>query len=625
MIEGPILTVFTPGRGSEDIVLERFPFVIGREHDCDLVLDLPWISRKQLVLELGEGGVLGRPEGRAELSLNGEPWSEARALAAGDRIEAGSVTLVFDAARLHAVSLDERAPTGPTRSMPAKAVLDEAGTPDRHLVVLGRLGAALHGAEGEELSARIAADALLELAKGRQAALVMLEPPGTSKAQILGARGAPLTSVNRTLLGECVEQQATVSFSDEAEGPMLFAPVPGPKKAALLVGRAPGQPGFSEVDQLFATILGQLLGPALELARRRAREGLERERLRAEREHLRRDIERRGRFGALIGRSAPMQRLAESIAKVAPTEATVLIAGETGAGKELVAREIHLRSSRAEGSFFALNCAALPENLIESELFGHRKGAFTGADRDRKGIFELAEGGTVFLDEVAELPLAAQAKVLRALDVREVLPLAAARPVAINVRLVAATHKDLGKEVSSGKFRQDLYYRLAVFPLAIPALRDRSDDIPPLVEHFLEHSAEAKQKGITRMSPRAVEALRRCAFPGNVRELSHLVQRAVILAEPGESLDLQHLPDELAPPPSVEGVPGGFVVPEQIGSLRDVLAAFERAVLIRELERDGWNRTHTAERLDVSLRAFMDKLRRFEIKGPLPKRKDRGD
>lgn len=625
MTRGPILTIFTPGRGSSDVALERFPFVIGREQEADLVLDFPWISRRQLILNLDEHGVIGYPEGRAELTLNGEPWSDPRPLCAGDRVEAGSITLVFDAIGLHAVDLDERAPSVPTRSMPADIMLKDAGAPDRHLVALGATAASLSGADDEEEVAQLAAEALLASTLARAAAVVFADEGGHKKTQVIGLRGAPLSSVNRVLLTAAVDEQATVSVADPDFGPLLFAPLPGYKRAALHVVRAAGGPAFSESEVLFATILGQLTGPALELARRRAGERLERERLRAEREQLRRDIERRGRFGALIGRSAPMQKLAEAIAKVAPTEATVLISGETGAGKELVAREIHYRSLRAEESFFAINCAALPENLIESELFGHRRGAFTGADRDRKGVFELAQRGTVFLDEIGELPLAAQAKVLRALDAREVLPLGAARPVPIDVRLVAATHRDLAKDVASGRFRQDLYFRLNVFPLALPSLRERSDDVPALIEHFLEQSAEARKKGITAITPRAVEALRRHPFPGNVRELSHLVQRAIILAEPLEALDLAHLPDDFAPPPAVEAVPGGFVVPEHVGALRDVVGAFERAVIVRELERDGWNRTRTAERLDVSLRAFMDKLRRFEIKGPLPQRGKGGE
>jgi transcriptional regulator with GAF, ATPase, and Fis domain len=372
-----------------------------------------------------------------------------------------------------------------------------------------------------------------------------------------------------------------------------------------------------------ATVLAHLLGPALDAARRNVEAALQQERLSAQRAELTRDIERRGRFGELVGASPSMRKMAAAIAKVAPTDTTVLVHGETGSGKELVAREIHQRSPRAEGPFFAINCAALPETLIESELFGHRRGAFSGADKDRRGIFELAEGGTVFLDEIGELPLLAQAKVLRFLETREVLPLGGERTIKVDVRLVAATHRDLVAEVSKSRFRQDLLFRLNVFPVTIPALRNRLEDVPALVEHFLGKNPEAQKKGLRAAAPEALAALCGYAYPGNVRELAHIIERAAILADEGGTIETTHLPDDvLSAAPSEAGSAAAEVVSEAAmpaeppKTLRGAVEAFERALIIHELERDGWNRTRTARRLEISLRAFMDKLRRYAIKGP---------
>ncbi len=614
----PVLTVFAPGHRSFERAVDRLPFVVGRDTTCDLSLDFPWISRRQLVIEAGEDGLTARSEGRAEVLLNAEVLVGPTLLAPGDRLDAGAITLLFDAARAHPIPLDDRHTAAPTLSMPVARVLQDA--PDPLLVKLGQASVALATADDAEEVCTRAAQHLIDAIGARGAALVRLDG---ERASIIGARGAPITRASKALLQSALDEAATVAARED--GPLLVAPVAGPLRGALYATRLAGEPDFDQGAALFATLLAHLTGPAFEAAQRRDAQGAHGARLAAEREALLRDIERRGRFGALIGKSEPMRKLAGLIAKVAPTEATVLITGETGAGKELVAREVHTRSARAERSFLALNCAALPEGLIESELFGHRKGAFTGADRDRKGVLELAEGGTVFLDEVGELPLSAQAKVLRALDRKEVMPLGASRPVTVDVRLVAATHRDLSAEVAAGRFRQDLYYRLAVFPVRLPPLRERRDDLASLAEHFLAESAEARTKGVRTLTPRALAALARHPFPGNVRELAHVMVRAAILADAGEPIDLPHLPDELCGQVEVAAdapLETEYRVPDVIPSLRDEVARFERAVIVRELERDGWHRTRTAQRLDVSLRAFMDKLKKYEIKGPHPSQVD---
>ncbi len=253
---------------------------------------------------------------------------------------------------------------------------------------------------------------------------------------------------------------------------------------------------------------------------------------------------RAGLFEGMIGRSLPMRRLFEMIAEVGPSHATVLVQGETGTGKELVAAAVHRRSRRAEAAFLPLNCAALPTDLLESELFGHRRGAFTGADRDKVGLIEAADGGTLFLDEIAEMPLALQAKLLRVLESGELRRVGDNTTRKVDVRVVAATHRELRGRVAEGTFRQDLFYRLAVVTLGIPALRERLDDVEPLAAHFLAERRVRTGHKLTGLTPRALDVLRAHPWPGNVRELRNVMERAVIFAR-GATVDVGDLPDEL--------------------------------------------------------------------------------
>jgi formate hydrogenlyase transcriptional activator len=263
----------------------------------------------------------------------------------------------------------------------------------------------------------------------------------------------------------------------------------------------------------------------------------EEERVRNENVALRDELDRSSMFGEILGSSAPLQRVLAQVARVAGSDATVLILGETGTGKELIARAIHKNSTRARRPFICVNCAAIPPALIGSELFGHEKGAFTGAMQRRIGRFEAAEGGTIFLDEIAELPLESQVLLLRALQEREVERVGSNRPIAVDVRVVAATNRDLRGAVAQGKFREDLYYRLNVFPIQLPALRDRPEDIPSLVRYLVERYAEKAGKKVRTIDDRTLELLRAYDWPGNVRELQNVIERAVILAD-GEAFSV---------------------------------------------------------------------------------------
>jgi formate hydrogenlyase transcriptional activator len=270
----------------------------------------------------------------------------------------------------------------------------------------------------------------------------------------------------------------------------------------------------------------------------------ERRQLRSEVQQLRHEVRAASACSGVIGHSRALRTVLGQVDVVAPADSTVLLLGETGTGKELIARAIHGRSRRAANPFVALNCAALPESLVESELFGHEKGAFTGALGRKAGRFELADRGTLLLDEIADLPAQAQAKLLRVLQEREVLRVGGTRPVPVNVRLVAATNQDLDTCLAEGRFRMDLFYRLSVFPIQIPPLRERLDDVPPLAEHFARRFAEQLHKPVTGVAPDALERLMAYDWPGNVRELQNIVERAVILARSSLiTADLVTLPD----------------------------------------------------------------------------------
>ena len=309
--------------------------------------------------------------------------------------------------------------------------------------------------------------------------------------------------------------------------------------------------------------------------------------LRDEVHRLRRDLSQRLGFEGLLGRSEPISRVFELVSKVAPTPSVVLVTGESGTGKELVARAVHARSSVSEREFLAVNVAAIPSELIEAQLFGHEKGSFTGADRRREGILRGVHGGSVFLDEIGELPIGAQAKLLRAVESGELLPVGADRPVRAEFRLIAATNQDLEAAVADGRFRGDLYYRLNVFQIPVPALRDRRDDVPLLVAHFVERHSRTTGRRAPVVSNDAMRLLLGYHWPGNVRELSNVVERAVILAAEGR-IEPTDLPTQLAGASTATPL-----------ELRDAIAQFERRHIAWVLETTGGNRDRAAALLGV--------------------------
>ena len=315
----------------------------------------------------------------------------------------------------------------------------------------------------------------------------------------------------------------------------------------------------------------------------------------------------------LTGKSPLIEKVKQEIARVAATEATVLITGESGSGKEVAARMIHALSRRAQGPFVAVNCAAIPDELIESELFGYERGAFTGASAPKKGKFDLANGGTIFLDEIGDMSLSAQAKVLRVLQEKCFERVGGTRTIRVDVRVIAATNKDLKREIEAGRFREDLFFRLNVIPIHIPPLRERPEDIPLLVEEFLEELARHSGLGRKRFSPEALKALCRYSFPGNVRELRNLIERLVIMSQ-GEVIELADLPPEiLSSPPESKAL--GDEPWFKCNDFKKARALFEREFLKRKLAEHRGNISQTAEAIGLERSYLHRKLKSLGLTG----------
>ncbi len=340
---------------------------------------------------------------------------------------------------------------------------------------------------------------------------------------------------------------------------------------------------------------------------------LEKQFLRDENLYLREELEKTVQFGDMIGREARMREIFERILKIAPSDATVLITGETGTGKELVARAIHRQSPRRDRPFVAMNCAAVTETILESELFGHERGAFTGAVEQRAGKFELANGGTLFLDEVGNIGQPMQAKLLRVLEEREFYRVGGSKLVKVDVRVLVATNRDLDQAVAAGTFREDLYYRLRVVPVHIPPLRERKEDIVPLAEHFLAHYNKTLAKRIQGFTKDVVDRLHAYRWPGNVRELRNVVERAVLLAT-GDQLADVDLP----------GAPAASGAPTSVGAIDDNLPLLtlmeqiqervEREYLDRLLKRFFGGIERTAKHAGITSRALYNKMKRYGLK-----------
>jgi two-component system, NtrC family, response regulator AtoC len=334
----------------------------------------------------------------------------------------------------------------------------------------------------------------------------------------------------------------------------------------------------------------------------------EREALRKENRALKDELARGARFDNILAEAPQMQDIFRTITKVAQFKTTVLVTGESGVGKELVARAIHARSGRSGQPFVAINCGAIPENLLESELFGHKRGAFTDANQDRKGLFEEAHGGSLLLDEIGELPLALQVKLLRVLEDEKIRRLGDSKDIQVDVRIIAATHRDLNAEVAAGRFREDLFYRLNVLPISVPPLRDRREDIPLLIDHFIVRNNARLGTAVRGVTSEARRLLYEYSWPGNVRELENTVERAMVLAE-SDQLSAADLPErirDVRDPIKLQLASGEL-------SVKKTTRYIEEVLIRRALHRTRGNRTRAAELLEISHRALLYKIKDYRI------------
>ena len=335
---------------------------------------------------------------------------------------------------------------------------------------------------------------------------------------------------------------------------------------------------------------------------------LEYQALAVENSMLRQELQRTYDFDHIIGQSFSMKRIFNIIARIAKSDGTVLITGKSGTGKELVARAIHYHGPRHEKRFVPINCGAIVDTLFESELFGHKKGSFTGATMDKEGLLKVADGGTVFLDEVSEIPMPLQVKLLRALEQKEITPVGTTDPIIVDVRIIAATNRDLRKEVEAGKFRDDLYYRLNVVEIDLPSLKDRTDDIPLLAEHFLDLHKRHMNKPIKGFSNDAMRALLQNQWKGEVRELENAVERAVIFCDE-DLIGLEHLPEYIHPAETADISSDA----SGTGALKEAVRTFERQFIQHALASHGYNKEAVAKILDVSLSSLYRKIEELQI------------
>ena len=339
------------------------------------------------------------------------------------------------------------------------------------------------------------------------------------------------------------------------------------------------------------------------------RKAEERERLRRENRRLQQSIQERYSFANMIGRSPAMQEIFATIGKVTEYKTTVLITGESGTGKELIARAIHYHSPRAENPLVTVNCGAIPESLLESELFGHRKGAFTDAIRDKRGLFEEAHGGSIFLDEIGELPRSLQVKLLRVLQEEEIKRLGDTRPIKIDVRVLAATTKDLASEVKAGRFRDDLFYRINVLQVTVPPLRERAGDIGLLIQHFVDKTAKRLGLQVNQVNPAVLRALQRYSWPGNVRELENVIERSMVMAG-GRTIELEDLPPALL---EAQAQASPLLPDDGTLSIKEASRRLERELIRRALEKTGGNRTQAARLLEISHPALLYKIKEYGL------------
>jgi Nif-specific regulatory protein len=639
-----VLSGAAAGRRSE---FELDAIRIGSAASNDLVLDAEHIASEHARIVLGVERLLvedlGAPSGTAVLrGAERTLLSEARPameLESGDVIELGGSEKLGTSLRVHFELEAEHVEI--VESRPLATLGMEPGSPGEATERLRKILAAqraLGAARDLESVVAALADAALDLVPGATHATVALtEGEGRAKpldmlttvaTRVRGADGRPRAPdapipLTRSVAKKVVRERTAVlaadapseTFSSESllganirstigvplwKGDEILGVLQVDNRAApaMFHGRDVDSLGVLAADASLAVANARLIGRLIAAEQRLDREN----------QYLKGRERARSGETRIIGESRAMAELSKQLDKVVDTRVTVLIEGETGTGKELVASALHYRSKRREKLFVAQNCAAFPENLLESELFGHKRGAFTGATEDKKGLFEVADGGTLFLDEIGEMPAGLQAKLLRVLQEGEVRPLGSHQVKYVNVRVVAATNRKLEDEVAQGRFREDLYYRLKVFPLRVPPLRERRDDVGRLAQFFLEIAAREIGKPVAGFAQETLAALSAYDWPGNVRELENEIQRLVIQADPGAFIT----PDLLSPTVRrVEGLVQNLGA--TAGTLKDRVEQVERFIVLEVLREHDNNKTNAAKTLGITREGLHKKLKQLGI------------
>jgi len=603
---------------------------VGRDESSLVHLSDPTVSRNHGLIELRDGALTFVAEKRT--LINGAEASVHR-LESGDEIVIGATRLAFlpvDGVAVTKVS------SHVTMEVSSRQLLALTGRDDRarrHLAAIAQLGDRLRAesAAGRDAVARAACDAARTALEAHRAFVLSAGKRPAPVAAAIGANESSQLQVPQELIDKVINQRQVVTAESGGRA-LIAAPVHGGADevvGVLWIDRKGA--AWEEADSLAAGCLAHLTGAAWVGAD--TRDQLSR---RAE------ALEERFADGEFVGRSAAAIRVADFVTRVGPSDATILLGGESGSGKEMVARGIHRASRRAKGPCVAVNCAALTESLIESELFGHEKGAFTGATEKKAGRFEMADRGTLFLDEVGELPLGLQTKFLRVLEERRFERVGGQKAIDVDVRVVAATNRDLAEMVKRGSFREDLFYRLSVIHIEVPPLRERLDDVPLLGEHFLARFRHQAARRITGFSPEAIAAMTRYYWPGNVRELRNAVERAIVLGD-REQIMAQDLPPQVlaqAAPPRTRNSPPtpplGSAISTAVPSVSHAgpavtidtspppMSAPARAKSLRELEKEGilaalaatnGNKAQAAAILEIDRSTLYKKLKDYDIEG----------
>jgi DNA-binding NtrC family response regulator len=581
---------------------------IGRGEQNAIQLSDLAVSRAHATLRLaGDAVIIADAGGKSGTFVNGKPITEA-ILAEGDQITVGKTRLAFIPADGGVAVIPTAAVPRVSLELPSRALLVAGDDrPRRHLSALARLGDGLRQAADRPALLRLVCEVTRDALRADRAMLLLPEAGGRLTAQAIAAeKGEGQLALAEGVVARAQKQgHALVVDGRTGERSAIVAPLPD--AGLLYADRAAG--GFDETDLSLVACVAHLCAAALDSLAARAT-------LAAENRTLE---ERFGGGRDFVGDSPATRELKTFMAKVAPTDSTVLLLGESGSGKEMVASAIHYGSRRAKGPFVCISCAVLTDTLLESELFGHEKGAFTGASERKAGRFELAHAGSLFLDEVGELTPRCQTKLLRVLEERTFERVGGTKPISVDVRVIAATNRDLAGMVKAGSFREDLYYRLSVIQREVPPLRARREDIPILADHFLGRVRYQTGRRVVGFAAEAMRALLAHPWPGNCRELKNAVERAVVLGE-GELVRLEDLPPQIVAATGPAAVrpptaPSAFAPPPAGPAPATSLRELERQGIARALLATGGNKAQAAAILEIDRSTLYKKLKEYGIEG----------